>query len=267
MNEQAKILLSAYRPGGGDASDPAFAEALAQAQRDPQLRAWLEESQRFDQTISEKLRTVAVPANLRATILAGAKMSRPRRWWEGSRVWAMAAALAILASLGALWQRKAAELDGWQTHSLAVLDDIVSEKANFDLADPRPPHLMDWLREREAPIPAALPPALAAHPSLGCKNIDSDGRNISLICFDLGNHEAAHLFTTPRKGLRIPPPDKNPAFSRLRNWNLASWSSGGDVHMLATGIDEGRLRALLPVFAAAQDAAAPLVLGEILPNP
>ena len=79
MNDQAKLLLSAYRPGGADATDPAFAEALAQAGRDPQLRAWLEESQRFDEAIAGKLRSVEVPANLRATILAGAKFSQPLR--------------------------------------------------------------------------------------------------------------------------------------------------------------------------------------------
>ena len=266
MNEQAKLLLSAYRPGGNDANDPAFAEALAQAQRDPQLRAWLEESQRFDQTISEKLRGVAVPANLRSTILAGAKMSHPRRWWQGSRVWAMAAALAILAALGALWLGNASRLDTWQTDSLAVLDSIESGAANLDLEHPQHAHLTDWLREHAAPAPSALPPALAAHPTFGCKTIDSHGRKVSLICFDLGNKEQAHLFTTPRAGLKIAPPDRHPIFRHSRHWNLASWRSGGDVHMLASELDAEKLRALLPAFVAAQDAPAPVLIGEIFPN-
>ena len=267
MNDQAKLLLSAYRPGGNDASDPAFAEALAQAQRDPQLRAWLEESQRFDQVISEKLRGVPVPADLRSTILAGAKFSRPRRWWQGSRVWAIAAALAVLASLGAFWQMNSARLDTWQTDSIAVLDNIEKGAVNLDIEHPQPAHLVDWLRERAAPSPSALPPALASHPSFGCKTIDSHGRKVSLICFDLGNKEQAHLFTTPRAGLRLPPPQSHPIFAHRRHWNLASWSSGEDVHMLASELDVEKLRALLPAAIAAQGPPAPVLIGGLLPNP
>ena len=268
MNDQAKLLLSAYRPGGSDAGDPAFAEALAHAQRDPHLRAWLEESQQFDQVVSERLRGVPVPADLRSTILAGAKASRSRRWWQGPRVWAVAAALAILASLGALWGLNAFGLSTWQTDSLAVLDDIEKGAANLDTEHPQPAHLVDWLRERAAPTPSALPPALAAHPTFGCKTIDSHGRKISLICFDLGNKEQAHLFTTPRAGLRIPPPDSHPIFAPRRHWNLASWRSGEDVHMLATELDMDKLRALLPHFVAAGAAApAHMPFAEILPNP
>jgi len=34
-NQEAKFILAAYRPGGQDASDPLFAEALEQVRRDP----------------------------------------------------------------------------------------------------------------------------------------------------------------------------------------------------------------------------------------
>src|SRR5258706_136048 len=36
-NQEAKLILQAYRCGGQDASDPLFAEALEQARRDPEL--------------------------------------------------------------------------------------------------------------------------------------------------------------------------------------------------------------------------------------
>ena len=267
MNDQAKLLLSAYRPGGSDASDPAFAEALAQAQRDPQLRAWLEESQQFDQVVSDRLRGVPIPADLRATILAGARLSQPRRWWRSPRVWAIAAALAVLASLGALWGTNAFGLSTWQKDSLAVLDNIESGATNLDTKHSQPAHLVDWLRERAAPTPSALPPALAAHATFGCKTIDSHGRKVSLICFDLGNDEQAHLFTTPRAGLRIPPPESHPIFAHRRHWNLASWRSGEEVHMLASELDMDKLRALLPSFVAIEVGPAPMPIAEILPLP
>ena len=245
MNEQAKLLLSAYRPGGEDAGDPAFAEALAQAQRDPQLRAWLEQSQEFDRAVSEKLRALAVPADLRAMILAGGKMSRPRRGGVNLRVWAIAAALAILATIGALWQTREARLDAWQTESLAVLDGIESGTEKLDIEHPQRAHLMDWLRERSAPAPSRFPTALASRPTFGCKAIDSHGRTTSLICFDLGNAEQAHLFITPSAGLKMAQPEDHPLFGHRRHWNLASWRSGENVHMLASQIDEGKFRALL----------------------
>ena len=34
--DNAKLLLSAYRPNGADAQDPVFKEALELAQRDPE---------------------------------------------------------------------------------------------------------------------------------------------------------------------------------------------------------------------------------------
>ena len=97
MNDQARLILSAYRPGGQDAGDPAFAEALEQARRDPAVAQWLSEQQQFDLALTEKLREVPVPASLRSTILAGARASRPPQWWAQSKVWALAAAVAVLA--------------------------------------------------------------------------------------------------------------------------------------------------------------------------
>lgn len=265
MNDQAKLLLNAYRPGGADATDPAFTEALAQARHDPQLRAWFEESQQFDQAIAERLRTVVVPANLRGTILAGARFSAPRRWWSGSRIWAVAAAFAVIVSLLALWPPPGSGLDSWQADSLAVLGKLETGGVKLDIENPKPASLVDWLRDRSAPVPDALPPSLTASASFGCKMIDSNGRKVSLICFDLGNGEAAHLFTTPSAGLKIQPPEKHPIFSRHENWNLARWRAGDDVHMLATEIDETRLRALLPATIAAL-GMPPALLGELFPN-
>lgn len=267
MNEQAKLLLSAYRPGGADANDPAFAEALAQAGRDPQLRAWLEESQQFDAAMAGKLREVAVPANLRATILAGAKFSQPRRWWQGSRMLALAALLAVFVSVAAFWFSKDSGLESWQTDSLAVLEKIETGGVRFDAKNEQPAPLVDWLREHAAPVPAAMPTALAAQATFGCKMIDVGGRKVSLICFNLGGEDQAHLFTTVRAGLKIEPPEGHPIFGKKHHWNLASWRSGDEVHMLATQMDETRLRALLPAAIAEHGTLSPSLLAALLAKP
>ena len=51
-NQEAKFILGAYRPDGQDAGDPVFAEALSQAERDPDLRTWFERGRKFDTTVS-----------------------------------------------------------------------------------------------------------------------------------------------------------------------------------------------------------------------
>lgn len=267
MNDQAKLLLSAYRPGGADATDPAFSEALSQAERDPQLRAWFQESQQFDQAIAEKLRSVPVPADLRNTILAGAKFSQRKSPWLRARFWAIAALFAVIASVAAMWFSKGSRLDGWQVDSLAVLDRIESGAVELDKEHPQATHLVEWLRANAAPVPASVPSVLAAHPTFGCKSIDSAGRKVSVICFDLGNEDQAHLFTTKREGLKIQPPENHAVFARRSQWNLASWSNGDSVHMLATQMEESRLRALLPNSIAVRAVSSRSLVAELLMVP
>src|ERR1039458_1792759 len=83
-NNEAKFLLCAYRPGGRDADDPAFAGALAQARQDPALGAWFAREQAFDTMMASQLGSIAPPPGLREAILTGASVSRAspvaRRW-------------------------------------------------------------------------------------------------------------------------------------------------------------------------------------------
>ncbi len=64
-NLEAKFVLNAYRPGGQDANDPRFAEALEQVRRDPVLERWFVDSIAFDMAMTEKLRAIEVPPDLR----------------------------------------------------------------------------------------------------------------------------------------------------------------------------------------------------------
>jgi hypothetical protein len=123
-NQEAKFILGAYRPDGGDAGDPVFQDALAQARRDPELREWMERQRKLDTVVTGKLRDIAPPAELRAAILAGGRVSqRPlRSWWLGRAGWlGAAAAIVILASISFL-------AFGAREPSLAKL-------ANFALVD------------------------------------------------------------------------------------------------------------------------------------
>jgi len=252
VNEQARLLLSAYRHSGGDANDPAFAEALALAQRDPQLRAWLEESQHFDRAISERLRSLDVPPDLRETILAGARLSRAPRWWQSRRLWLIAAAVAILTVVVSLLWPPAVKLAEWQLDSLAAIDAVELGAARLDFENPDPASIVEWLRARRMPHPATERSMLTGRKTFGCKAIEAHGRFVSVICFQVNGGEVAHLFTTPRTGLDLSPPENHPVFKRHRNWNLASWSSGAQAHMLATTMEEEKLRHLVLNYIAVE---------------
>ena len=80
-NQEAKFILSAYRPSGEDAARKQFAEALKQVSRDPALANWLADQRAFDQANSDALCSIPVPADLRGNILAGVKIS-PRRFGQ-----------------------------------------------------------------------------------------------------------------------------------------------------------------------------------------
>jgi hypothetical protein len=95
---------------------------------------------------------------------------------------------------------------------------------------------------------------LVGRKTIGCKAIDSNGRLVSVVCFQVDNGAVAHLFTTPSAGLQWAPPKNHPVLKRHRNWNLASWSSGGEAHMLASTIEEGKFRQLVPGYIAERTA-------------
>ena len=67
--ERAKFILQGFRPGGEDANEPAFAEALSLAAKDRELGEWLAAERAQDAEFAELLSNVAIPENLREAIL------------------------------------------------------------------------------------------------------------------------------------------------------------------------------------------------------
>ena len=104
--QQAREILSMYRPGTEDEHDPMFAEALALARTDRELKTWFEESTTFDRGMRAALTLVDAPIDLRDLILAERKIIRPTPWWNyrlSGRQLAAAAAVVLTAALSVLW--------------------------------------------------------------------------------------------------------------------------------------------------------------------
>ena len=103
---EAKEILLLYR-GPVDDADPQFREALAHAQRDPELTQWLREQTRCYDAIRTKLREVEPPIDLPQRIIRTRPILFRRNWNE---ILKLAAAIIISASITVvgfkMWERK-----------------------------------------------------------------------------------------------------------------------------------------------------------------
>lgn len=230
-DEQIKFLLGACRPGGCDASDPAVAEAFAAVDRDPKLRAWFEREQTFGGIMREKLREVTPPAALREAILAGARLGGRTPWWRRPATLAIAASIILLLALAPLaWRltRPAASRSLPEfALNFAGRGFIGLQAHNSDVEK-----LKAWLAERHAPLPARIPTELAQLRGLGCRTVDFQGKNISVICFE--RDREYHLFIARREDFPALAAASEPQFASRREWGAATWSDAEHHYVLVS---------------------------------
>lgn len=264
MSSEALLYLSARRPGGHDDADPAIAEALAKTATDPALGAWAADQQRVDTAIALKLAEVEPPADLRATILAGGKVSR-RTWWRWLnrrsfgvlRYWEVVAIAAILMVCAVLSAAHFLGSDGaanWQRVAATAIERIESGEQPLGQTIKDVESIRRWLTEQRAPAPGNLPAALVGLRAHGCAIIQAGKEQVSIVCFPLGGGKEIHLVTISRSRLRTPPPEGSPRFETINGFMTAAWSDGGLAMMLLGKVEESDLRNLF----AAKTAAAKL---------
>jgi hypothetical protein len=247
-NREAKFILNAYRPGGQDANDPRFAEALEQVRRDPILQRWFDESVAFDAAMTVKLSTTPVPSDLRESIFTGVKVTRAPHWKNRWRKWAIAAAVVLSATLGALiWHNtRPAPVAGWQLQALdAILSSIARNESHFDVISSNPADLVKWLRENHAPTGESLPDNLDKLPSIGCKTIFWHGKPVSLICFTLSDGRAIHLVMTNVSTESDRSMKHKAKVIQQGQWATATWREGEMIYMLALEGSRDELRSYL----------------------
>jgi hypothetical protein len=250
-NREAKFILNAYRPGGQDANDPRFAEALEQARRDPILRHWFDGSVAFDAVMTEKVSATPVPSDLRESILTGVKVTRPesiRGWTNRWRRWAIAAAVVLSTTLGVLiWHdTRPAPVAGWQLQALdAILSSIARNESHFDLISSNPADLVKWLRANYAPAGKELPYDLDKLPSIGCKTFFWGGKPVSLICFTLPGGRVIHLVMTNVSTESDRAIKHEARVIQQGHWATAAWREGDMIYMLALEGSRDELRSYL----------------------
>jgi hypothetical protein len=246
-NREAKFILNAYRPGGQDANDPRFAEALDQARRDPTLQRWFDESVAFDAAITEKLCAVPVHRDLRENILAGVKVSRPLQWSKPFIRWAIAAMLVLSATLGSLiWHNaRPTRLAGWQSEALEVISSLVRNRSSFDAQSRSSADLINWLHANHAPAAENIPDNLSKLASIGCKTFSWNGTPVSVICFMRPDGGLVHFVATNATSTTTSQVTAKPSVVKRGDWATATWREGDKIYMIALEGSLDQLRSYL----------------------
>jgi hypothetical protein len=241
-NHEAKLILQAYRPGGQDASDPFFTDALEQARQDPELQKWFAEENVLNARLQARLETaLPVPRGLKAELLALRKTIRPTPWWF--QPMKLAAAAVIVLSLGAMFlllPHKPTQLNSFReamaSQSAQVQDHVVYE--SHDLAN-----IQQWLQSRNLDSHFNLPAALQSGTPQGCKVINWNGHQATMICFFV-NGKHMDLFVMDQTGLPNFPQSGTPEFAAADGLMTAMWTDGKKVYLL-TGENKEILQEVL----------------------
>jgi anti-sigma factor RsiW len=251
--DDAKLILQAYRPGGRDAGDPYFAEALALAQRDAELAAWFAEQQKFDAQISSGLQQVRVPSRLKAEILALGKKEEspgPAWWqnlfsWQSPVAWATAVVLVVVLSL-ALFRAKPAEANGFADYSAQMVNTAVNDKHHVDIEANSMKQAVAWLAGHQGENNLVLPTTLKGDDGLmGCRVLDWHGQKVSMLCYSIEGMRHVDVFVTGADIFPDAPPQDSPQFAVRDGLPTASWTHDGKVYLAISHGDDTILKSLL----------------------
>lgn len=227
-SKEAKQLLEVYRPGGADAEDPQFKEALQQARRDPALGDWFREQQTFDAAFAGSLKEASAPGDLRDSILAGRKIVKLPLWRDW-RLRAAAAAVVILAVAGGLLATGRQER--FPEFRAELIEQAWDGQAHLDFESSDVHHIRQWLARQNASADFTLPAGLRDTHLVGCRIVETDGRRVPMICLADGPRHM-HLFVVDGTPFADLPPQGTPDFQKCGVWKTTTWQHRGRTYVL-----------------------------------
>ncbi len=240
-NTEAKFILQGYRPNGADASDATFCAAVEQAKSDPALGEWFAKQRSFDAAVSAKLGQVQPPADLRAAILAGGRVSKyasPRSWWTQPAWMAVAAGVAVIFAAGlALWPKQAAAFDdfAFADAKLSALHGGHGRENN---------ELQAILNDPAMRLGQKLPIDFANLHETGCRTVDYKGRDVLELCFKR-NGVWFHAYIARAADFPRMVMTPAPALEDRGTTSIASWTDAGHLIVVVSKTGRKNLEALL----------------------
>jgi hypothetical protein len=250
--DEARMILQAYRPGGQDANDSFFAEALAWVQNDPELAGWFAQQQAFDARITGSLQQVPVPAALKAQILAQhrSKPAAPFDWWsrlfviQSPIAWAAAAVVLILLGL-TLYRNHRSDQSSFAEYSEQMAGAAMTDPHHVDLAVGDLKSAIASLPKDSGDGDLSLPLRLAGGNGLtGCRRLTWHGHDVAMLCFMPAGGGHVDLFVAPATLFPDAPPADQPRFATNNGAPTASWTHAGETYLAVGHGDENQLRNL-----------------------
>lgn len=242
--EQARLILQAYRPGEQE-NDPEFAEALRAVAENPDLARWFAEEQAFDQAIATHLEALPTPFGLKTRILAQGTVparSRKRQWFLSLA--AAAALFFLLSQVVSLWRTSASVASLSSDYAREMVSFIrlapPLEMESNDLGE-----IKNWLAKNHAPS-TETPARLAVLKPVGCRVLSFRGYDVTLICFRQEGNRLAHLFAVNGAAMPKMKPGEKPIFSNENGWMTATWAENDRIYMLAMRGGRAALEPYLP---------------------
>lgn len=242
-SRQAREILSLYRPGIDDAADPFFAEAVAQARREPELARWFERHQGVDAALRQKFKQIPVPTGLEQQIISERKIVRPSIWRERRVLLAAAAAaiVVVVITSRSLRQAEPREFGAFRK----TMANLVSGQYKMMLETKDLNAVRQFLATNHGPADYVLTKKMETLPAEGCALIDWHGQRVSLVCLDHGTDNDLFLFVIDRSALTDPPTGQEPLFARIGQMTTVSWTTGDKAYVLAAKGSEDDLRKFL----------------------
>jgi hypothetical protein len=184
----------------------------------------------FDAAIADGLKRVAVPAGLKAAILANRRIVKPLFWQDWRMRAAAAAAVVLAASALAI-----AKVGSGTTTFAEFRERLVAEawggERHLDLESSAWNEVGRWLAAQNAVTNFNLPPELAGLRLHGASVVALEGQRIPLICLADGPKHL-HLFVVTRASFRDLPHAGMPDFENCGGWKTASWQQGDKTFVL-----------------------------------
>jgi uncharacterized membrane protein YbaN (DUF454 family) len=245
--EAQEILLSC-RPGREPADDPQVAAALELARTDPELRQWYEQHRAWDAAVRKKLNSIPVPHDLKSAILIGPKViTGPAHWWTRRAVLAAAAALIVsLITLAVMILNRPAAPEKTFAAFRSEIISVVLREYRMDLETNDMRQIRAFLGSRGAPADYTVPAGLQKLKLAGCGKRISQGKPVSMVCYEDDQHRFVWLFIAKVANWKDRP-SAEASFARVFSCATGNWLEGDTqyVYVIAAETSDSSLRKLL----------------------
>jgi hypothetical protein len=241
--DEAKFILSAYRPSGSDSGMAAFGDALRMASGDPALSAWFAHSRAHDAAVAGKLRQVAPPPGLREAILAGARVSDSQRSRRPGRAWIAGLAAAAAVAVVVLSMKTPVRPEsGTAAFGAFAISDMAYEK-HGGKGEPAGA-LISELETKGARMPGAEQIDFEKLRETGCRTLNLAGHDVLEVCFSR-NGTQFHFYVARRDGPLGDSIARGPSFITEAAGTAAVWSDNRFDYAIATTAGAAAIRRLL----------------------